>query len=138
MASSSSANLPAALTTSPPNLTFHEKLEGPNYLSWLTQFLPILRSQDSMGFVDGTEPCPPKFLTDETNKQIPNPAFSVWQRKDQTILSWINITLSRKVLSTIYGLETSRQGWTALANQFANQSKSRIANLKKQLQSLNQ
>jgi len=44
----------------------------------------------------------------------------------------------KKVLSTIYRLETSRQVWTALANQFANQSKSRIANLKKQLQSLHQ
>jgi hypothetical protein len=42
------------------------------------------------------------------------------------------------VLSTIYGLETSRLVWSALANQFANQSKSRIANLKKQIQSLNQ
>jgi len=42
------------------------------------------------------------------------------------------------VLSTIYGLDTSRQVWSSLADQFANQSKSRIANLKKQLQSLNQ
>jgi transposase InsO family protein len=136
---SSSSSLPTVTTNmSPPNLTFHEKLEGPNYLSWLTQFSPILRSTDSMGFVDGTEPCPPKFLVDENDKQVPNPAFTLWQKKDQTILSWINITLSTKVLSTIYGLETSRQVWTALANQFANQSKTRIANLKKQLQSLHQ
>jgi hypothetical protein len=42
------------------------------------------------------------------------------------------------VLSTIYGLNTSRQVWLAFANQFANQSKSRITNLKKQLQSLHQ
>lgn len=48
------------------------------------------------------------------------------------------ITFSKKVLSTIYGLETSRQVWIALANQFANQSKTRVANLKKQLQSLHQ
>jgi hypothetical protein len=123
---------------SPPNLTFHEKLEGPNYLSWLTKFQPILRSTDSMGIVDGTEPCPPKFLVDDSNKELPNPAFTLWQRKDQTVLSWINITLSKKVLSTIYGLETSRQVWTALANQFANQSKTRVANLKTQLQSLHQ
>jgi hypothetical protein len=54
------------------------------------------------------------------------------------ILSWINITLSKKVLSTIYGLDTSRQVWFALANQFANQSKTQIANLKTQLQSLHQ
>jgi transposase InsO family protein len=91
-----------------------------------------------MGIVDGTEPCPSKFIVDASNKETLNPAFVIWKRKDQTILSWINLTLSKKVLSTIYGLETSRQVWTALANQFANQSKSRIANLKKQLQSLHQ
>jgi hypothetical protein len=124
MAASSSNLLPSAMTnSSPPNLTSHEKLEGSNYLSWQTQFLPILRSQESMGIVDGTEPCPPKYVVDEANKQTLNPAYSLWQRKDQTILSWINLTLSKKVLSTIYGLETSRQVWTALANQFANQSK---------------
>jgi len=39
----------------------------------------------------------------------------------------------KKVLSPIYGHDTSRQVWAALANQFANQSKFRIANLKKQL-----
>ncbi len=44
------AEIPAAMRTlnaasalPPPNLTFHEKLEGLNYLSWLTQFLPISR-----------------------------------------------------------------------------------------------
>ncbi|XP_062145549.1 uncharacterized protein LOC133852912 [Alnus glutinosa] len=97
MASSSSNTLPTAMTnTSPPNLTFHEKLEGPNYLSWTTQFLPILRSQEAMGIVDGIEPCPPKFLTDESNKETPNPAFATWQKKDQNVLNWINITLSKK------------------------------------------
>jgi hypothetical protein len=130
--------LNAAPALPPPNLTFHEKLEGPNYLSWLTQFSPILRSQEAMGIVDGTDTCPPQFIADVNGNQIPNPEFTIWQRKDQTILSWINITLSRKVLSTIYGLDTSRQVWSALANQFANQSKTRIANLRKQLQSLNQ
>jgi hypothetical protein len=120
MATSSSIAIPivAIPTMSAPNLTFHEKLKGPNYLSWLTQFLPILRSTDSMGFIDGSESCPPKFLSDDSNKQTLNPEFTTWQRKDQTILSWINITLSKKVLSTIYGLDTSRQVWSALANQF--------------------
>jgi hypothetical protein len=90
-----------------------------------------------MGIVDGIDTCPPQFLVDVSGKQIPNPEFTIWQRNDQTILSWINITLSRNVMFTIYGLDTSRQVWLALANQFSNQSKTRIANLKKQLQSLN-
>jgi hypothetical protein len=43
-----------------------------------------------------------------------------------------------KVLSTIYGLTTSRQVWNSLANHFASQSKSRIAQLKCQLHTLHQ
>jgi hypothetical protein len=60
-----------------------------------------------MGFIYGSKPCPPKFLSDDINKQTLNSEFTIWQRKDHTILSWINITLSKKVLSTIYGLDTS-------------------------------
>jgi hypothetical protein len=38
----------------------------------------------------------------------------------------------------VYGLNTSQQAWSALAIKFASKSKSRISNLKKQLQSLSQ
>lgn len=41
-------------------------------------------------------------------------------------------------MSTVYGLDTSKQVWTALANRFASQSHSRIAHLKRQLQNLTQ
>ncbi|KAI5561570.1 hypothetical protein POPTR_016G140250v4 [Populus trichocarpa] len=44
---------------------------------------------------------------------------------------WTNATLSEKVLSTIYGLTSSRQLWTALANRFAPPSPSRISHLKR-------
>jgi hypothetical protein len=47
-------------------------------------------------------------------------------------------SLSEKVLAIVYGLNTSQQAWTALATKFASRSKSRISNLKKQLQSLSQ
>jgi hypothetical protein len=46
--------------------------------------------------------------------------------------------LSEKVLATIYGLNTSHQAWTALSTKFASKSKSRISNLKKQLQGISQ
>lgn len=43
-----------------------------------------------------------------------------------------------KTLSTIYGLTTSCQLWTTLANWCAPHSRSRITHLKRQLQTLNQ
>lgn len=124
-----------------PNLPHgnYNKLEGSNnYLQWLSQFMPALRSYELMGLVDRTEPCPPQFLADVEGKTTLNPAYVSWTKRDQYLLSWINVTLTDKVLSTVYGLNTSRQVWSALANRFASQLKSRISHLKRQLQILNQ
>ncbi len=93
-----------------------------------------------MGIVDGSEPCPPKFipgLTADSPAQL-NPAFTAWEKKDQYLLSWFIATLSEKVLSTVYGLDTSRQVWCALANRYAAPSKTRIQELRRQLQGLRQ
>jgi hypothetical protein len=46
--------------------------------------------------------------------------------------------LSANVLSSVYGLDTSRQVWDSLATRFASHSRSRISYLKKQLQTLQQ
>jgi hypothetical protein len=114
-----------ASTFSPPTLSqFNGKLEGPNYLAWTTQFLPILCTHDMLSIVDGSEPCPPKLIKDDKGMDTLNIEFSIWNKKDQCILSWINLTLSEKVLSTVYGLDTSRQVWNTLATKFANDSRS--------------
>jgi hypothetical protein len=91
-----------------------------------------------MGIVDGSEPCPPQFLLGDDGKEISNPAHSIWQKKDQYVLSWINVHLSELVLSTIYGLQTSQQVWTSLATKFASSTRSHVSHLKRQLQSLRQ
>jgi hypothetical protein len=93
-----------------------------------------------MGIVDGLEPCPQKYLKDaeEEKEEVLNPEYLIWNKKDQYLLSVITSSLSEKVLAMVYGLNTSHQAWTALATKFASKSKSRIANLKKQLQNLSQ
>jgi hypothetical protein len=91
-----------------------------------------------MGIVDGSEVCPPKFLSKEDRQNVLNPEFTCWTKKDQYLLGWLNTTLAEKVLSTVYGLNTSKLVWNSLANRFASQSKSRIYNIKHQLQSLRQ
>lgn len=134
------ASTPNALAFIPPNTAQNAllKLESGNYTSWLTKINHILRTHDLMGFMDGTEPCPPKTITNELGKVISNPEYSIWNKKDQYLLSVITTSLSKKVLATVYGLNTSHQAWTALATKFASKSKSRVSNLKKQLQSLSQ
>lgn len=44
------------------------KLDRTNYILWLAQFLPFLRSTDLIGFVDGTKPCLEKFLLNAEKK----------------------------------------------------------------------
>jgi hypothetical protein len=124
-----------------PNLTplVSLKLEGPNYITWSFTIIPILKSHELMGIVDGSEPCPSQFLPPTPEKEETlNPAYSLWVKKDQFILSWLNITLSENVLSTIYGLQTSHQVWKFLATKFASPSRTRIAQLHRQLQTLQQ
>ncbi|RVW86349.1 hypothetical protein CK203_035617 [Vitis vinifera] len=40
-------------------------------------------------------------------------------KKDQCVLSWINATLSDKVLASAYGITSAREVWSSLANKFA-------------------
>jgi hypothetical protein len=73
------ASTPNAVAFIPPNTTQNAllKLEYGNYTSWLTQINPILLTHDLIGFVDGTEPFPPKTIIDELGKVISNPEYSI-------------------------------------------------------------
>ncbi|BFG29047.1 hypothetical protein CerSpe_153210 [Prunus speciosa] len=113
----------ATTTTTPPTLSSMNslthamvaavsiKLDQTNYSLWLAQFLPILRSRDIMGFVDGSHECPPKHLPGSTRV---NPAYTTWNQHDQLILSWINNSLSQSVISIVSHNQTSRSTWLAL------------------------
>ena len=91
-----------------------------------------------MGIVDGSNPCPSQLITNEQGKNVPNPDYSLWVRNDQFLLDWLNLTLSESVLTTMFGLNSSNQVWSALKTRFASESRSRVSHLKHQLQSLNQ
>ena len=98
------------------------------------QFLNLIRGHNFVGFIDGTDACPPKNLASGSL----NPVYIVWQKKDVCLLGWILASLSEKLVSTVYGLETSKQVWTASQTRFSSQSCSRISHLKHQLQTLTQ
>ena len=58
-------------------INFSVKLNSRNYLAWKTQLIPLLNSQDLMGYIDGTLSPPPSKIMDTNNPlfPIPNPAF---------------------------------------------------------------
>lgn len=86
------------------------KLDVTNYLNWITQFIPLLWSHDLLGIMDGSEPCPVQFVTDNEGKptSIITTNYLVWQKNDQFVLAWINAILTKQILSTIYGHTSSR------------------------------
>jgi hypothetical protein len=134
MASTNDTPTPAPILP-PSTTTISVKLDGSqNYLAWKMQFLNLPRGHDLVGFIDDTEVCPPKHLVSGSL----NSAYVVWQKKDVCLLGWILASLSEKLVSTVYGMETSQQVWTALQTRFSSQSRSRISHLKCQLQTLTQ
>jgi hypothetical protein len=118
--------------------SFSTKLDESNYIGCLNVIVPMLKSHDMMGIVDGSNPCPPKLIIDEQGKSGPNLDYSLWVRKDQFLLGWLNLTLSESILTTMFGLNSSNQVWNTLKTRFASESRSRVSQLKSQLQSLNQ
>lgn len=121
----------------PPNITqlIGTRMDGTNYPTWSFQCYPILQTYDLLDFVEGTKSCLAKFHPN-SNGQVStdlNPAYVLWRKKDQFVMSWLNASLTNKVISTLYGLTTSRQVWLSLSNRYASQSRSRILNLQPQL-----
>ena len=103
------------------------KLEGPNYLGWQSLFLPFLRSNSLLEFVDGSKPTPNKDLPDNTL----NPTYGIWFRKDQALLGCIPSSIIETLVSILYGLDSSYKVWNTFLTRFSSQSRSRITHIKR-------
>ncbi|KAI5315320.1 hypothetical protein L3X38_044496 [Prunus dulcis] len=97
------------------------KLDGTNYPLWLAQVIPVLKSRNLMGHVDGTKPCPAYLLTDGKGKTV-NPAFDAWIKEDRMIQSWINGSLTAAVSSMVVPSACSRSIWLSLEKRYGSQS----------------
>uniref|UniRef100_A0A6N2KU85 Retrotransposon Copia-like N-terminal domain-containing protein n=1 Tax=Salix viminalis TaxID=40686 RepID=A0A6N2KU85_SALVM len=111
------------------------KLDRTNYPLRLAQIVLILKSKNLMGFVTGTNPCPPEFKSnsDGTITTEVDPRYTAWHQQDQMILSWINNSLSPAVLSKVARFTSSQTTWVSLERRYASQSKNRILQLRHDL-----
>ncbi|KAF5447125.1 hypothetical protein F2P56_032697 [Juglans regia] len=135
VASNSNDNTPLPQPHIQPNAQpMSQKLVSPNYLPWSVQFMVFLKSHDLADPVDGDVPPPSKTLSDGTT----NLAYTVWLKKDTCVLSWLLASITEKLVSTVYGMKTSKQVWDALHTRFSSTSRSSITLLKRQLQTLTQ
>jgi hypothetical protein len=60
----------------------------------------------------------------------PNPSYTTWYKKDQALLGILFPSIIPNLVASVYGLNTSKQVWTALKTRFSCQSRSRIVHMK--------
>ena len=111
------------------------KLSSTNYLLWRNQILPLLNSQNLLGYIDGSLHEPPESILSESIS-IPNPKHTIWKSEDQHLLILLLSSLTEEAMAEVLGLSTSHAVWTALESSFSHRSKIHEIRLKDELQHL--
>ena len=109
------------------------KLTPTNYLLWRRQFVPLLDSEDLMGYLDGS------FSTHVAqvcakNDLVPNPAYKKWHTQDRILLNLLYASLTEECMVEVFNCTTARDAWLALEVSFSHSSKTRELQLKDELQ----
>ncbi|EXB93775.1 hypothetical protein L484_010914 [Morus notabilis] len=77
--SANPSQFPSSITTIPtvnPQLSI--KLDDDNFLLWKNQMLNIIIAHDFDDVIDGSRPCPPRFLANQPGEV--NRDYTAWQR----------------------------------------------------------
>ncbi|OVA06143.1 hypothetical protein BVC80_1635g17 [Macleaya cordata] len=129
--SSSSSSLPSLPAASHITTV---KLDRDNFLLWKSQIVPILKSQRIYKYLDDSYVVPPPHITDsQTNSLIPNPAYEDWECLDQTLLTWINSSLTDPIKAECVNKPSSRDVWRYLEQTYATLNPARLLQLKTSL-----
>ncbi|KAD4386152.1 hypothetical protein E3N88_26321 [Mikania micrantha] len=107
---------------------FPIKLTPHNFPTWRKHVISMLIGLDLDQYVDGPTEPPPKILQDK-----PNPAYRIWYRQDQILLSALLGSCSETIQPILTSATTSRQAFQRLTETFAGASRSRIISLKARL-----
>ena len=149
-----SAASPAVASMSIAHHYVSLKLTNNNFLFWRTQVVPFLRGHELLGFVDGSNPCPPATLpavavvppasnpTAGESSAIPpaqpNPLHATWVRQDQAVLSMLISSLSPEVMHLAVGCPTSQALWQSLEQALASSTRAHTLHLLSQFQTIQQ
>ncbi|CAN6578792.1 unnamed protein product [Malus baccata var. baccata] len=124
------------------------KLDDTNYLTWHFQMQLLLEGHGIMGFVDGSTPCPPRFLAsnsgdsktfsgllaDQSLAHKESDEYLVWRMHDRTLMQLITTTLSLPAISCAIGSMSARDLWIHLKEQFSIVTWTNIFQMKSELQ----
>ena len=115
------------------------KLDRTNYLFWKSQILSTVRAHDLESFLLNTKLKPDENIVDSTNAdQSPqiNPAYVLWRRTDQFVLSWLLSSISEQMLGHVLHCKSASEVWIVLKQTFSAKSKTRALQLRLFLQTM--
>jgi hypothetical protein len=84
-------------------------LDGTNYAMWRRSMLISLNAKNKLGFINGTIP-----TLGESN-----PKYSLWQRCNDMVLSWILNSLNQELANSVFYMETPSEIWLDLQERFS-------------------
>ncbi|XP_068328784.1 uncharacterized protein [Pyrus communis] len=99
-----------------------------------------------MGFVDGTNMCPPQFSSSgspnsaltgaSSTPQAEADEYKIWKMHDKALMQLLTATLSSFAISCAIGSTSSRDLWVRLQEQFSTISRTSIFQMKVDLQNI--
>jgi gag-polypeptide of LTR copia-type len=114
------------------NLPVSIQLNDTNYLSWKSQILLLVQGHDLEIYLNSFPPDP--AIRAPNGQTTINPAYLAWTRQDKLLLAWIRSSLSDSIIAQVNSVTSSRDLWTALESFFTSTSRSRLQELKRQIQ----
>lgn len=98
--------------------------------------LTSIKGNGLAGFITGANKCPDQYLIQDpsavgssstgSGSRIDNPAFSIWIRTDQLLLSWMLSSIQETLLSSVIHCASSQELWDCLTRMFVSQTKACI------------
>ncbi|KAG8479816.1 hypothetical protein CXB51_029314 [Gossypium anomalum] len=112
------------------------KLTETNFLLWKHQLLFILEGYGLEGFVLGTVPTPPSFISGDDAQLVENPTFLVHKKQDKFLASWLLSTVTDDILVHLTTVKTSLDIWTTINRRFGAKSSVKISSMRHNLYSI--
>jgi hypothetical protein len=86
------------------------KLDHNNYMLWKFQITSTLKAYKLLDVVDGSYTCPEMYTRDSNGAVTTflNPEFTLWDTKDQALISMISVTLSPSALALVIGQKSTK------------------------------
>uniref|UniRef100_A0A803NUC9 Integrase catalytic domain-containing protein n=1 Tax=Cannabis sativa TaxID=3483 RepID=A0A803NUC9_CANSA len=120
---------------------FSLKLDRNNFPLWKTMVNTIIRGHRLDGFINGSRPTPPEFITTGTpiegvtgSGMDVNPEYETWLVYDQLLMGWLYGSMTEAIASEVMGCQTALALWNSLEELYGAHSRANMDDLRTKIQ----